>query len=167
MFLNPTGKLYRSDVFALAMVGAALRDQDHVPVLQIVKRLCAVDDCFQISFVSRKQDRERGQWNVRRNDRCHFRENLAVGHDEGNLVVKPPKHVGKLGVSDDNGGGSGVKKIPDRLLLGQDQSAFRGGGIDRNDEQYETSRCDQIADDAPEWDSFGTIAAIRSFNSSI
>ena len=77
------GEALPSDVFALAMVGAALRDQDRVPVLQIVKRLCAADDCFQISFVPRKQDRERGQRNFRRNDRCHFREDRGCRHDEG------------------------------------------------------------------------------------
>lgn len=61
VFPDPVWKFFGSDVPTLAMVGAALRDQDLITILDRIQSPRAVDGLGEISFISRKQDRKRGQ----------------------------------------------------------------------------------------------------------
>lgn len=52
VFPDPVWKFFGSDVPALAMVGAALRDQDLITILDRIQSPRAVDGLGEISFIS-------------------------------------------------------------------------------------------------------------------
>ena len=87
VFPDPVWKFFGSDVPALAMVGAALRDQDLITILDRIQSPRAVDGLGEISFISRKQDRKRGQADLFRSHAVHERKDLAVRDDERRLFL--------------------------------------------------------------------------------
>ena len=119
-------------------------------ILQIVKRLCAADDCFKISFVPCKPRIEKEFSGISGGTIALPSGRSGCRSRRRNWSWKPPKHVRKARCPDERRRLQ-RQEDPDRLLLGQDQSAFRGRG-DQSERRNrtETSRCDQIAGDAPE-----------------
>ena len=68
VFPDPGGKLHRSDIAALPVMGAALRNQNRVPVLQLSQSPHALQLFLQNAFIAGHQDREGSQVNIFRHD---------------------------------------------------------------------------------------------------
>ena len=58
IFPDPAGKLYRSDVFALAVMSASFAYQDLCAVLKFIQHIRAFDRLVKDAFKSRHEDRE-------------------------------------------------------------------------------------------------------------
>ena len=65
---DPGRKLHRSDIAALPVMGAALRNQNRVPVLQLSQSTHALQLFLQNAFITGHQDRKGSQVNIFRHD---------------------------------------------------------------------------------------------------
>ena len=131
-----SGKLYSSNISALAVVGAAFGNQNWISVPEHFNGFDSTDSCFQKSLISGHENRKRGERNGFRKDPADRSENLAVcdnkrGTDSG-LALKLFQSHGKLCVADCQSHGTGIKNIPQNLLLGKDQTSPGSGFINGN-----------------------------------
>lgn len=88
VFSEPGGELFRTDITALTVMGAALRDEDSIPVLQPIKHSGAVYGLFQIALVAGKQDGEGGQENILGCIPAHGLKGLRIRDNELWLASK-------------------------------------------------------------------------------
>ena len=142
MGFEPPRQLYGADIVALAVVGAALRDENRVAVAQVLDRRSALDCGLEKSLVPRHQYRERGQRHVVGNDVFDLAENLTVGNDERGLFAESGKCFGKLRVARYYRRRARIEQVADSLLLRQNQPALGSRLVNRNDEDGKLSCAD-------------------------
>ena len=141
---NPAGDLHRADVVALAVVGAALGDQDPVPVLQLGKGLRPGGQCGKLAFVPGEENGKGGKWDRRRNQGRDFSKGLGVCDHQARRFFQPIQHGGELFRLAADGDAVQVQQLPKRLLLGQDQAALGGAFVNGDDQNDRVAGGDQI-----------------------
>ena len=144
---EPAGNFHRADVVALAVVGAALRDEDAITVPKLVDHSDAVHGALKIALVAGHQDRKRGQRHILGRVRRNLREGLTVRDHEGRLFAEARERFAQSGLLDDDARRVAVEHVAQGLLLRQDEAALRRGGVDGRHEHDEVARADEIADD--------------------
>ena len=144
VFPQPFGDLHRTDVVALAMMGAALRHQHPVPVPQAFHRGDPFHCGFQIALVPGHQDGEGGERDAFRHDGADRPERLAVRDHHRRGLPQLLQRRFQLRIPADTGDRPPVQQVADRLLLGQDQPSLRRGFIHGADQHADVPRLRQI-----------------------
>ena len=73
---------YRSDILALAMMGASFGNQDRISILQMIQKSGALYISSQIAFIAGKQQGERRHRDISRDEFRNLPEDLAVCDDK-------------------------------------------------------------------------------------
>ena len=149
MCLQPARDLDRSDVVALTVMGAALRHQDPVPVLQVFHCADPLHGGLQKAFVPGHQDRERGQRDLVRHQGADRPESLAVRDHQRGIDPRFLQDDLQLRVPADHRHRPPVHQVPDGLLLGQNQPALGGGLVHGTDQDTEIAGGDQVSRQLP------------------
>ena len=87
MFEDPARQLYRADIVALPVMGAAFRDQHAVAVLETVDRTCALNKLGKVAFIAREKYRKGSERHIARRIARDTLERLRVGDDKAGLVL--------------------------------------------------------------------------------
>ena len=132
---EPGWNLDSAYVAALSVMGTAFRDQNPVSILQSADRCRARYRGLQEAFISGHQNRERGQGDLRGNHPAYFAEYLRVGDHEFRRLAQVCQRLCQFRIPADQGRSTRFQNVPDRLLLGEDQTALGGGFVD-GDHQY-------------------------------
>ena len=144
VFPQPPGNLHRADVLALAVVGAALGNENFVAVLKPVNGSHALDSVREKALVPGHQDGEGGQGDVPWRVPVHLGKGLAVGDDHAGLYGQLLQGVPQAVLLYHKGEASGVQHIPKGLLLGQNEPALGGGAVDGGDQHHQVPGGKQV-----------------------
>ena len=142
--MQPAGNLHCPYVVTLTVVGAALRDQDTVTVLQMFDLRRAFHSRLQKSLVARHEYRKRCERNALRHVFLYPGESLTVGDDNGRRSAQTLQSRGHTLRLCADRCTPGIQYIPDHLLLRKDQPAFGGSLVNGNDQNDLVSRCEKI-----------------------
>ena len=144
-FLQPAGDLYRADVLALAVMGAAFGDQHPVAGPQPVQGGDAAHGRVQKALIAGHEDGKRSKRDIRRRGLGHRAEGLGIGDDHGRPVLQGGQRRGEPVLLHHQGGGARLQHVADHLLRGQDEPSFRGGGVDGRDQDHGLAPLQQVA----------------------
>lgn len=143
-FANPVGHFHGANVVALAVVGAAFRNQHLVPVFQFPQLYGAFNEGAQLALVAGKQDGEGGQGDFWGHHFVDDMEDLAVGDHQFNGAAQGFQEAGEFFRLGNQGGAVAVQEFPDGLLLGQNQPAFGGGAVHRHYQYGQVPGLEQV-----------------------
>ena len=118
------------------MVGAPLRDQYPVPVLQAVDVGGAQNGLLKKAFIAGHQDGKRGERNALGNVLHHRGKGLAVRDHHGRRIAQAVQCIDNIVLLHTERAAAGIQNIAYHLLLGKDQPAL-GRGLINGDDQYD------------------------------
>ena len=130
MLPQPTRNLHSADILTLSVVGAALANQDFIPILQCFYGCYALHGTFQKSFIPRHENGKGCQWNVQRCILADLGKCLTVRNDHGRLFCQTFQGGFQCVFLRYHRNGIRFQQIPNGLLLGQNEPSFRSRTVD-------------------------------------
>ena len=146
IFAHPAWQLHCADVLALAVVRAALADENLVAVLDAVERAYSLDCVLQAALIACHKDREGGQRNRRRHNLADLGEGLTVRHNEARREGELRQRHRQLTFLHDNADALVIEYVAQHLLLRQNQAALRRSAVNRRHEDNRVAGLKQIVE---------------------
>ena len=143
------GQLHRADVLAGAVVGAALGDEHRIVASQAFQGAHRFQLGGQVAFVAGHEDGKRRERHLGRQQGVHLAKGLRVGHHQARRPGEGGQQAGQPFDARGAREGARFQRVAHDLLLGQDDAALRGGGIQRHDEHHHIARREQVTHQPP------------------